>query len=144
MAVKTKSKAKTTEFEKLVASYAERVSNGELTPLKAVQYREFGDDKGYFIVVDEEQDLTGTIWVNDSTVPDKFRTSAGKEITLVTEEGEEVMELQARGMKHKLYFFATAVEEEGGYLSLDNEDLEDIMPPADATEPFVSKLVRGG
>jgi hypothetical protein len=92
-------------------------------------------------VVDEEQDLTGTIWVNDSTVPDKFRTSAGKEITLVTEEGEEVMELQARGMKHKLYFFATAVEEEGGYLSLDNEDLEDIMLPADAVEAAMEIVI---
>ncbi|WP_421948067.1 hypothetical protein [Phaeodactylibacter xiamenensis] len=54
MAVKSKSKAKTTEFEKLVASYAERVNNGELTPLKAVQYREFGDVRspGAFTILD--------------------------------------------------------------------------------------------
>ena len=63
------------------------------------------------------------------------------EITLVTEEGEEVLELQARGMKHKLYFFATAVEEEGGYLSLDNEDLEEIMLPADAVEAALEIVI---
>jgi hypothetical protein len=44
-------------------------------------------------------------------------------------------------MKHKLYFFATAVEEEGGYLSLDNEDLEEIMLPADAVEAALEIVI---
>jgi hypothetical protein len=60
MAVKSNSKAKTTEFEKLVASYAERVNNGELTPLKAMQYREFGDV------------LSGSLYYPGCSLPEKL------------------------------------------------------------------------
>ena len=145
MATRTrKAKAATaapTQFDTPVHALAQRVGDGELTALKAVAYREYDDTKGYFVVVDEAQDITGTIWVLDSSVPDRFRTPAGKEITLLTENGEETLELQSRGMKHKLYFFATATEEEDGYLSVENDDLEETMLPAEAFEAALQVVV---
>lgn len=141
MVVKLKLKVKIMEFEKFVVSYVECVNNGELILLKVVQYCEFGDDKGYFIVVDEEQDLMGMIWVNDLMVLDKFCILVGKEIMLVMEEGEEVLEFQVCGMKYKFYFFVIVVEEEGGYLLLDNEDLEEIMFFVDVVEVVLEIVI---